>query len=91
LCTPTGLHVGSQFPFVSLAHQAVVVGDPNGRDGILTSELRRINRNDVEQQTVFPVMLAPARIEELNKATIIGYTQKTDGEIFQEGKPMPLL
>jgi hypothetical protein len=89
--TPTGLHFGSQFPFVSIAHQAVVVGDPNSRDGVLTSELRRIDRNDVEQQTIFPATLAPATVEELKKATIIGYTQKTDGEIFHAGKPMSLL
>jgi hypothetical protein len=86
--TPTGLYFGSQLPCASVAHQAIVVGDPNGGDGVLTSELRRIGGNKVEQETRFHVTLPPAMADHLNKAAVIGYTQMTDGEILQEGKPM---
>jgi len=86
--TPTGLYFGSQLPCASVAHQAIVVGDPNGGDGILTSELRRIGSNEVEQETQFHVTLSPAIVDRLNKAAVIGYTQMTDREILQEGKPI---
>jgi hypothetical protein len=85
--TPTGLPFGSQLPCDSISHQAIVVGDPNGQDGVLTSELRRIG-NEVEQNTQFHVTLAPTRAKQLNKASVIGYTQMTDQMIFHEGKPM---
>ena len=88
LFTPTGPYFSSQLPCASVAHQAIIVGDPNGQGGVLTSELRRIGGNKVEQETKFHVTLANTTVEQLNKAAVIGYTQMTDREILREGKPM---
>jgi hypothetical protein len=91
LFTPTGPYFSSQLPCASVAHQAIIVGDPNGQGGVLTSELRRIGSNKVEQETKFHVTLANTTVEQLNKAAVIGYTQMTDREILREGKSMLFL
>ena len=89
--TPTRLYFGSRLPCDSVSHQAVVVGDPNSPDGVLTSELRPFGANQVEHETHYAVMLAPSQVKRLNRAAVLGYTQMTDREILREGEPVSLL
>jgi hypothetical protein len=85
MSTPTALPFGSRLPCASVAHKALVVGDPNNPAGVLTSELRPIGANGVEQETHFHIILAPSMVEQLNRAAVIGYTHMNNQEILQEG------
>jgi hypothetical protein len=85
--TATGLRFLSS---ESVAHQSVVVGEPNGRHGIVKSELRRTG-NGVEQKTNVYVKLPRTLIKKLNKTAVIGFTRMTDQEIVQEGMLLPFV
>jgi hypothetical protein len=85
MSTPTTLPFSIRLPCVSVAHKALVVGDPNSPDGVLTSELRPISDNGVEEETHFHVMLSPAMVAQLNRAAVIGYTYMDNQEILREG------
>jgi len=87
---PTGLGLCSRFPCQSVSHLVMIVGDPNGKDGVITSELLRTGRKEVAHNTVFNVKLPIAMIDQLDKMPIVGYTSMTDSEICEEGTSMPV-
>jgi hypothetical protein len=84
LSSPSGVILGSKFSWASIAHQELVIGDPNDNDGVVTSELRRIDGSKVEQCTLFHVRLSSSRAKQLNEATIMGYTSLSNLEIEQK-------
>lgn len=88
LSSPSGAVLGSQFPWASIAHQTLVIGDPNDKDGV---ELLRIDEKNVKQRTLFKVKLSSCKVKGLKEAAILGYTLMSDSEIRQKGKLMPML
>jgi hypothetical protein len=81
LSSPSGVILGSQFAWASLAHQELVIGNLNDKNGIVTSELLRIDGSKVMQWTKFHVQLSSRKAMQLSKAAIIGYTRMSDLEI----------
>jgi hypothetical protein len=89
LSSPSGAVLGSQLPWGSIAHQALVIGDPNDKDGVVRSELFRIDAKNVKQKT--SSKLSSFMVRQLKEADILGYTLMSNLEIQQTGKLMPML
>lgn len=77
--SPTGT---SPLRWRSIAHWAVVVGDPSSENGVVTSEMVR-DGDGVTHLTKLNVKLSSKLVE---RAIVMGYTRMSDEEIGDKGK-----